>query len=321
MTNDDKILDSPIAKYAGVPPLFMLSMLGLIVFLCLLVGLGLVEGYGYLKGMDLTNSLATLTSESATSTRDFIRTNLLINHLTTFVIPGIVFSYFFYKRKWASFLRINNFPKLYNLLLGSMLILAAFPLAQFAFWLNMKIPMPSFLIDMEEGTAEMIQNLLLVDQSHELWFNLFIIAVIPAIGEEFIFRGILQKKLVEQLKNPHVAIWLAALIFSAIHMQFQGFLSRMLLGGILGYLYHWTGNLWVPIFAHLVNNAVQIVGQYFFQKGMIETSMDDAIVDVNWPMTLIAFAVVGILSYVMIKLNRKEEIPLGVNSATLDERI
>ena len=310
MTNDDKTLDSPIAKFADVPPLLMLSMLGLIVFLCLLVGLGFVEGYGYLKGMDLADSLSNLTSESATATRDFIRTNLLINHLTTFVIPGVVFAYIFYKKKWASFLRINKFPKVYNLLLGAMLILAAFPLAQFAFWLNMKIPMPSLFLEMEEGTAEMVKNLLLVDQPHELWFNLFIIAVIPAIGEEFIFRGILQKKLVEQMKNPHVAIWVAALIFSAIHMQFQGFLSRMLLGGILGYLYHWTGNLWVPIFAHFINNAVQIVGQYFFQKGMIDVNMDDTIVDVNWPMTLVAFVVVGVLSYGLIKLNKKNDIPV-----------
>ena len=191
-----------------------------------------------------------------------------------------------------------------------MLILAAFPLAQFAFWLNMKIPMPLFLIEMEDGAAEMVKNLLLVDQPYELWFNLFIIAVVPAIGEEFIFRGILQKKLVEQMKNPHVAIWLAALIFSAIHMQFQGFLPRMLLGAILGYLYHWTGNLWVPIFAHLVNNGVQIVGQYFFQKGMIEINMEETIVDVNWPMTLIAFVVVGGLSYVMIKLNNQGQATL-----------
>lgn len=310
--NDDKI-DSPITKYAGVPPIFMLSILGLIVFLCLLVGLSLVEGYGYLKEMNLVDSLANLTSESSVPTRDFIRTNLLINHLTTFVIPGIVFSYFFYKKKWASFLRIDTFPKVSNLLLGSILILAAFPLAQFAYWLNMQVPMPAFLVEMEQGTAEMVKNLLLVDQPHELWFNLFIIAVIPAIGEEFIFRGILQKKLVEQFKNPHVGIWVAALIFSAIHMQFQGFLSRMLLGGILGYLYHWTGNLWVPIIAHLINNAVQIIGQYFFQRGMIDINLEDSMVEVNWPITFIAFIVVGVLSYVMMKMNTREENPPDVD--------
>lgn len=310
MTHDDEILDLPIAKYAGVPPLFMLSMLGIIIFLCLLVGLGLVEGYGYLKGMNLSDSLANLTAESASSVRDFIRTNLLINHLTTFVIPGVVFSYFFYKKMWTKSLRINVFPKVINLLLGSMLILAAFPLAQFAYWLNMQIPMPSFLVEMEQGTAEMVKNLLIVDQPHELWFNLFVIAVIPAIGEEFIFRGILQKKLMEQFKKPHVAIWVAALIFSAIHMQFQGFLSRMLLGAILGYLYHWTGNLWVPIIAHLVNNAVQIIGQYFFQKGMIDVNLDDSMVEVNWPITIIAFVMVGVLSYTIMRLNNKKGTPI-----------
>ncbi len=69
-------------------------------------------------------------------------------------------------------------------------------------------------------------------------------------------------------------------------------------------------NLWVPIMAHLVNNAVQIVGQYLFQKGMIEVNLDDSMVEVNWSMTLISFVVVGVLSYVMMKVNTREEIPI-----------
>lgn len=309
MTNDDKNINKPIAKFAGVPPLFMLSMLGLIILLFLLVGLGIVEGYGYLKGMSLGDSLARLTTENSSSVRDFIRTNLLINHLTSFVIPGVVFSYFFYKSKWTRFLHIDKMPKMYNLFLGSLLILAAFPLAQFVYWVNMQMPLPSFLIEMEEGTAEMVKNLLVIDQPHELWFNLFVIAVIPSIGEEFIFRGILQKKLMEQFKKPHVAIWVAAFVFSAIHMQFQGFLSRMLLGAILGYLYYWTGDLWISIIAHFVNNAVQIIGQYFFQKGITNVNLDDSMIEVNWTMTIIAFVVVGILSYLIIHFNIKKEMP------------
>jgi membrane protease YdiL (CAAX protease family) len=312
MMNDHEIIDSALDRERITPPVFTLAILGMIIFLCLLLGLGMVESYGYFKGMNVTEALANLTADSSTSIRDFIRTNLLINHLTTFVFPALVFSYFFYKSKWTSFLNINKIPIVANLILGGVLIIAAFPLAQLAFWINMNIPMPNFLVEMEEGTSEMVRNLLLAEQPHELWFNLLTIAVIPAIGEELIFRGILQKKLDEQLKNPHLAIWLAALIFSAIHMQFQGFLSRMLLGGILGYMYHWTGNLWVPIFAHLVNNAVQIIGQYFFQKGMIETNIDRAILDVNWVMTLVAFAVVGVLSFAMKKLNDRNQEELTI---------
>jgi membrane protease YdiL (CAAX protease family) len=307
MMNDHEIIDSALDRERITPPVFTLAILGMIIFLCLLLGLGMVESYGYFKGMNVTEALANLTADSSTSIRDFIRTNLLINHLTTFVFPALVFSYFFYKSKWTSFLNINKIPIVANLILGGVLIIAAFPLAQLAFWINMNIPMPNFLVEMEEGTSEMVRNLLLAEQPHELWFNLLTIA-----GEELIFRGILQKKLDEQLKNPHLAIWLAALIFSAIHMQFQGFLSRMLLGGILGYMYHWTGNLWVPIFAHLVNNAVQIIGQYFFQKGMIETNIDRAILDVNWVMTLVAFAVVGVLSFAMKKLNDRNQEELTI---------
>lgn len=303
MINDNEILDSAEDRDSDTPPLFMFSILGVIIILCLLVGLLMVEGYGYLKGMNITDSLANLTSESNPSIRNFIRTNLLINHLTFFVSPALIFSYFFYKRKWVSFLNIDRFPNVYNLILGTILILAAFPLAQFAYWLNMNIPLPDFLVEMEEGTADMIRNLLLVEEPHELWFNLFIIAVIPAIGEELIFRGILQKKFIEQFKNPHVAIWVAAIIFSAIHMQFQGFLSRVVLGAILGYLYYWSGNLWVAIFAHFVNNAVQIVGQYFFQKGVTEINLDESMIEVNWVLTVFAFLVVAGLSYAMMKLN------------------
>ena len=204
--NDHEIIDSALDRERITPPVFTLAILGMIIFLCLLLGLGMVESYGYFKGMNVTEALANLTADSSTSIRDFIRPNLLINHLTTFVFPALVFSYFFYKSKWTSFLNINKIPIVANLILGGVLIIAAFPLAQLAFWINMNIPMPNFLVEMEEGTSEMVRNLLLAEQPHELWFNLLTIAVIPAIGEELIFRGILQKKLDEQLKNPHLAI-------------------------------------------------------------------------------------------------------------------
>ena len=293
-------------KQSSPPPLFMLSILVLILFISLMAGFGVMAGYGLIKGMDFQQTLSfDLSPHSPPSIRNFVRTNLLINHLFTFIVPAIVFSFYFYKTKWLSSLHINIFPKINNIIMGLLLILAAFPLAQFLLWLNMKIPLPDTFMDMEENTAELISNLLLVKEPYELWFNLLVIAVIPAIGEEFIFRGIIQKKLMEQFKNPHVAIWVAAIIFSAIHFQFQGFLTRMLLGAILGYLFYWTGNLWVSIFAHLANNAIQIIGQYFFQKGMIETNLEENIIEVDWMATLISLILVIFLSRWFIK-NRKQ---------------
>lgn len=306
--NSDKSQYSAIkSRFDDDSPMFKVLVLGLIIFLSMVLGLGLIAGYGYMIGMDMQATLGNLSEESPIEERNFIRTNLLINHLTTFVFPAIVFAVFFYKSQWMRVLYIDKIPKLSNSTIGVFLILAAFPLAQFAYWLNLQIPLPELFVSMEESTADMVRSLLLVEQPYELWFNLFIIAIIPAIGEEFIFRGILQKKLVDRLNNPHLGIWIAAFIFSAIHMQFQGFLSRMLLGGILGYLFYWTGNLWVPILAHLFNNAFQIVGQYFYQQGMIEVNLDETVIEVNWPVTFIALLVVLGLSWLMIKINPKPD--------------
>lgn len=296
--------NSIIKNIVGEETPFILGVIFLLtIFLCSLIGLGLISGYGNMKGLELQEAMASLSSDSDASLRNFIRTNLLINHLTMFVFPSLIFTYLFYKNKWASYLRIDEFPKLYNLFLGSILILIAFPLAQLALWLNMKLPLPASLIEMEEGTAELVRNLFFVQEPYELWFNIFVIAVIPAIGEEFIFRGFVQKNIMKATRNPHIAIWIAAIIFSAIHMQFQGFLPRVVLGGILGYLFYWTGNLWVPIFAHFINNAFQIIGQYFYQKGMVDINMDETVVEINWGNTIASIILVLILSRFLMKLN------------------
>ncbi|MEM6967305.1 MAG: type II CAAX endopeptidase family protein [Bacteroidota bacterium] len=319
--NDDNSQYSVIKnRYNDDDPVLKVMVLGLIIFVSMMVGVGLIAGCGYITNMDMSTIMGSLSEESQIEERNFIRTNLMINHLTTFIFPALVFTIFFYKSQWTRVLRIDKFPNIINVILGTLLISAAFPLAQFAYWLNLQVPLPDYFVSMEESTADMIRSLLLVEQSYELWFNLFIIAVLPGIGEELIFRGILQKKLVNRLQNPHLGIWIAAFIFSAIHMQFQGFLSRMLLGGILGYLFHWTGNLWVPIIAHIFNNAFQILGQYFYQKGMVEINLDEITVDINWGVTLIALLLVMGLSWLMIKLNPKANASTDQASMALDDQ-
>ena len=93
-------------------------------------------------------------------------------------------------------------------------------------------------------------------------FNLFMIAVLPAIGEEFIFRGVFQKILYNLIKNNHLAVWMTAFIFSAIHLQFYGFIPRLILGLAFGYLFLWSRTIWLPVIAHFVNNAVPTIGAW-----------------------------------------------------------
>jgi membrane protease YdiL (CAAX protease family) len=105
-------------------------------------------------------------------------------------------------------------------------------------------------------------------------YNLLIMAVIPAIGEELLFRGVIQQQLHFRLKNPHMAIWITAMLFSAIHMQFYGFIPRMLLGAFFGYLMVWTQSLWVPVLAHFLNNAGAVSMQYFLGAELTEEKID-----------------------------------------------
>ena len=119
----------------------------------------------------------------------------------------------------------------------------------------------------EDTAAELTTFLTNLSSPGELLLALLIIAVLPAVGEEIVFRGLIQNELYRGTYNIHVAIWIAAVLFSAIHMQFYGFLPRLLLGALFGYLYYWSGNLTLAIIAHFVNNAVSVIALYFYQRG------------------------------------------------------
>jgi membrane protease YdiL (CAAX protease family) len=108
----------------------------------------------------------------------------------------------------------------------------------------------------------------------EFLIGLFVIAVLPAVGEEFAFRGWLQPAIQKITGNPHVAIWISAFLFSALHMQFFGFVPRMLLGGLFGYLMVWSNNLWVPIAAHFVNNGLSVLMIYLHQQGLVDMDVE-----------------------------------------------
>jgi membrane protease YdiL (CAAX protease family) len=98
----------------------------------------------------------------------------------------------------------------------------------------------------------------------DLTINIFILAVIPSIAEEMIFRGILQQILCRVFKSGHIGIWLTAILFSAIHLQFFGFLPRLILGLSFGYLFFWSRNLWLPVIAHFINNFIPVMMTFFY---------------------------------------------------------
>jgi len=161
-------------------------------------------------------------------------------------------------------------------LLSIALFIVAFPFINYISHWNAGLDLPAWM-SAKEGQAEAITKLSL-DRPNAglLLFNLFMIAFLPAIGEELIFRGIIQRGLIRQFGNPHLAVWVVGILFSAVHMQFLGFVPRMLMGVALGYLCLWSKNLWYPIIAHFANNALAVILAFGTQHHAIDPELENS---------------------------------------------
>lgn len=170
-------------------------------------------------------------------------------------------------------------PTRQPVLLCVAVFLVLLPFINFIADLNAQVTLPGafgeWAAAKEAQLAELTERFL--DMPHLGWlaFNLVMIAMLPALGEELLFRGVLQRKLTQWSGNAHVAVWVAAFLFSAIHMQFLGFVPRLLMGAVLGYLLVWSGNLWYPIIAHFMNNAGAVVIMYLQQHGRLGEEAGD----------------------------------------------
>jgi len=139
------------------------------------------------------------------------------------------------------------------------LLLFSYPLEGWLGMLNRQIALPHWMIQLEQDSDKEVENLLQVKNSIDLFINLLVVAIIPAIFEEICFRGALQRIMIHIFKNPWAGIIVTGILFSAFHMQFQGFLPRMFLGILLGAAYWYSGSLWTSILAHAFFNGIQVV--------------------------------------------------------------
>jgi uncharacterized protein len=183
--------------------------------------------------------------------------------LVSMVVCPIVYMKVFKTKKLHFF---TNIPNELYFLATAFLVILALPIIAFVADFNQQMHFPAWMKGFElwamakeaelKILTEFITNF---DSQAQFWFGLAVIALIPAVGEELMFRGLIQTQLEIWSKNKHVAIWVAAIIFSAIHFQFYGFVPRMLLGALFGYLFVWTKNMLIPMTAHFTNNAFTLL--------------------------------------------------------------
>ncbi|MEN0046993.1 MAG: type II CAAX endopeptidase family protein [Bacteroidota bacterium] len=283
-------------------PLF--AILGLFLFVLFFTACGsfIMQGIAHFAGTDYQDAIAQLKSNNNLNIRNYVRLASTISQLTTFAIPALLLVLFIHQSKWRQFLKLHQKPHYQLVILGVFFLSTTFPLAQWLLALNKSLPLPEWMVSLEKDLGALSSALLVMESPWELVLNIFAIAVVPAIGEELLFRGVLQQKLQAWTKQPHLAIWLAAIIFSAFHGQFEGFLARLALGAALGYLLYWTNNLWIPILAHFFNNAIQVMLQY---SSNIQPKTD-GIPEIPTLLLLLSIILAAVLAYLIIHFNQKK---------------
>jgi hypothetical protein len=223
--------------------------------------------------------LTTLLTDSDLNNIISVKRMQLIQSLVLFVGSPLLLA-FLWSEKPLIYLQLKttNKPSLYVLVAFTMI--AAIPFINLLTELNRQISLPEILAPIENWMRatelqleEITLKMLNVNTISDLIFNLFLISVMAGLGEELFFRGILQK-IFGEWRNTVLAIWLAAFIFSAIHLQFYGFFPRMLLGAFFGYLLFWSGNLWLPILAHTINNGLGVLFYYLKFNGVQVPDLD-----------------------------------------------
>jgi hypothetical protein len=237
----------------------------------------------------------------------------LLSSVGLFIVPPIVYALITSKTILPA-LCLNKISKPINWLLVLLIMIVASPLMSWVVEVNAQMSLPDFMSTIEEwmkqseASAEVLTKAFIsFDGLASLFYILLIVAVVPAIGEELLFRGVIQKIFTSWTNNHHIAVWVTAILFSALHMQFYGFFPRMLLGVLFGYLLVWSGSLWMPILGHFINNGSVVVLSYLYPELMENTELNVFNEDgKTWLPTLISLVLVAAGIYLFKKLNTQK---------------
>jgi membrane protease YdiL (CAAX protease family) len=205
----------------------------------------------------------------------------MVQSIALFVVPSFILGKIFSGNS-THHLKLDVAPDTTPLGLVLVIMLTAIPAIDLLAALNSAIRLPDFMSGIQhyiDDTSKTYQQatdaFMNVFNLKGLAINLFIIAIVPAIGEELLFRGILQRILINWTRNVHWGIIIAAFVFSAFHFEFYGFFPRWLLGIMFGYMLVWTGSLWIPVFAHFINNALAVIIYYLIHVKVLDEKMAD----------------------------------------------
>jgi membrane protease YdiL (CAAX protease family) len=239
-----------------------ISVLVLLVVSMLILAQGAMIGYAYRQGIKLSDDDGILGLLSDPNHSPISKLLIGLNHFLAFVLAPIIWVRFYYTAEIKEYFNWKQFNARYFFLFLTVL-LSMYPLMAYAGELLDKLPFPQWLKGMDTSSMEGLASLLEMKYISDLLINIVIIGILPGLGEELLFRGVIQNELQKKWLNPHIAIWLSAFLFAILHFQVSGFPAKLLIGATLGYAYWLSGSLILSVILHALNNSLATISLYF----------------------------------------------------------
>lgn len=221
-----------------------------------LVTAGLLEVAG-------VNPLTFVPEDLTVEQRNWFRLSLLANNLLLFGGTGLLALLLVFWRAWARAAGLTTRPEWPGTGWAVAFFILSVPLVAYLAYLNLQLELPSWAVRNEAQTNRLLSGILTMETPGEFALAVLTVSVTPALSEELLLRGVVQGRLLMPwLRSHHLAIWIAATLFSGMHLEFAGFFPRLALGVGLGYAFYWSRSLWVPIILHFCFNATQVLVTY-----------------------------------------------------------
>lgn len=206
---------------------------------------------------------------------------LTMQDILAFILPAVVTMAIIYRRPFHV-MGLDRAPSWLAIAIVIVLYVISLPAMNWLVEMNKAMSLPSWMAGIEQAmraaedsAAEVTQEMLNINSVGQLILCVLVVGVMAGLSEEMLFRGAMLRTMQDSRLGKHAVVWITAILFSAFHLQFYGFVPRMLLGVWLGYLFVWTGSLWVPIIAHTLNNSTVVLMSYLSNKGVIPEGFGD----------------------------------------------
>ena len=239
--------------------------------------------------------------------------------LSLFMLPPLMMAYI-WSRTPAQWLHLTTRPTLMQTAMSVLIMLIAIPgINLLAHWNSLIIlpdflrPIEAVLQQLEEQAAALTLRFMQTTSATGLISNILVMALLPAISEELTFRGLMLNLFAGKAQHsagsqrtPHAAIWAVAFIFALVHMQFYGFIPRMLIGALLGYMLYSTGSLWIPVIMHFTNNAAAVLAYFVvFKTGLNPDNVDT--IGTGTTLWLGLISIIATLTLVIFHFKRQQQ--------------